>query len=284
MMENFDAGAFLSLAREKRATHVIMVPVQYERILDHENFKTTDLSAFQLKVSTGAPLAPSRKAALVDDWPGRFIEIYGSTEGAVSTVLDATAHRDKLDTVGRVMPDFDIRVIDEHGCEIEPGEIGELVGRSPTMTEGYFRAPDETKAMLWTAPDGTAFLRSGDLGSIDGEGFVRLHGRKKDVIISGGFNIYAVDLETVLESYPGVREAGVIAAASKRWGETPVAYIAGAEDIDTEQVLAFANERLGKTQRISKIFLCDALPRNALGKVLKQDLREKFHTEFSALT
>ncbi len=285
MLGKFDAGTFLRISARERATTVIMVPVQYQRILDHEEFSDTDLDSYALKVSTGAPMAPRLKLAVAREWPGRFLEVYGSTEGDVSTLLDVTARPDKAETVGQAAPDFEVRVIDDAGEELPLGAIGELVGRSPTMTDGYFRAADATAELFWCDRNGETFLRSGDLGSIDVDGFVTLHGRKKDMIISGGFNIYAVDLEAVLEAHPDIVEAAVIAVPSKRWGETPAGYVVVQNArVTSDDILTYANEQLGKTQRLASIVFCEALPRNALGKILKKDLQRDFIQKVGTLT
>ena len=279
MMPKFDAGGYLELAESLRATHTMLVPVQYQRILAHESFAARDLSSFQLKQSTGAPLPPEDKLTIARAWPGRFLEVYGLTEGGCTCILDVGAHPDKARTVGQPARGNDIRIIDEAGRDVPVGERGEIVGRSPMMMTEYFRKPEITEAFLWRDSSGTVYHRTGDIGLFDEDGFLTLVDRKKDVIISGGFNIYASDLEEALLAHPDVTEASVIAFPSAKWGETPLGIIAVRGAVEAQDVLEWANARLGKMQRLSAVKVVDALPRNAVGKVLKQDLKSRYGKE-----
>lgn len=281
MMRKFDACGYLDLAERMRATHTMLVPVQYQRILAQESFADRDLSYFQLKQSTGAPLPAADKLRIARDWPGRFLEIYGLTEGGCTCILDVGAHPDKANTVGRPADRNEIRIIDEDGQDVATGERGEIVGRSPMMMNEYFRKPEFTQAFLWRDHNGTVYHRTGDIGVFDEDGFLRLVDRKKDVIISGGFNIYASDLEEKLLAHPDVTEASVIAVPSAKWGETPLGVVALRNGGEADAVLAWTNDRLGKMQRLSAVEVVDALPRNAVGKVLKQELKERYGKETS---
>ena len=209
--------------------------------------------------------------------PGGLIEIYGMTEGGVSTLLYAHEHPDKLHTVGIPAPNNFVKVLGEDGRELPPGEAGELVGRSPAMMLGYKNQPDKTREGYWTDPaDGTVWQRMGDIGRIDADGFVELVGRTKDVIISGGFNVFPIDLETELAKDPRVVEAAVVGMPSEAWGETPVGFVVlknvGEEAL--EDIRQTANALLGKTQRISALHAIDEMPRSHIGKLLKTDLRD----------
>jgi long-chain acyl-CoA synthetase len=143
---------------------------------------------------------------------------------------------------------------------------------------GYANRPEATRATQWVHPDGRVFIRTGDLGRFDADGFLELVGRAKDMIVSGGFNIYPVDLEAALTAHPAVAEAAVVAAPSAEWGETPVAFVVLHHPAEPEALRTFANARLGKTQRIAAVHILDALPRSAIGKVLKTDLRARLGT------
>ena len=138
---------------------------------------------------------------------------------------------------------------------------------------GYLNQPGKTREAQWTAPDGRVFMRTGDVGRFDADGFLTLMDRKKDMIISGGFNIYPSDIEAVMAQHPEVIEAAVVGVPSDAWGETPVAFVA-LNGGDPEQVRAWTNAQLGKTQRLSAIAVVEALPRSAIGKVLKRELRD----------
>lgn len=274
-MKKFDAGRFLELAQRERATNTMLVPVQYRRIMALANFDDFDLSSFVMKYCTSAPFAADLKADIIKRWPGGLVEIYGMTEGGGVCLLEAHKYPDKLHTVGQPSPGHDMRVIDEDGHEMPRGSVGEIVGRSPAMMTGYNNRPDATKAMHWHDSAGNLFYRHGDIGRFDEDGFLVLMDRAKDMIISGGFNIYPSDLEAVLGTHPAVAECAVIAAPSDEWGETPVGFVVLRGDGDLADILAATNAKLGKTQRINRLIAIDELPRSVIGKILKRELRDR---------
>ena len=275
LLPKFDAGAFLALAERHRATHAMLVPVQYRRLMQHGDFDRFDLSSFRVKFSTSAPFSAALKAEVLRRWPGGLVEFYGMTEGGGSCMLAAHEHPDKLSTVGRPMEGHDIRLIGEDGREVAPGEAGEVVGRSPAMMTGYHNQPDKTREAEWWSPQGLRYIRTGDVGRFDADGFLTLIDRKKDMIISGGFNIYPSDLEAVLAAHPDVAEASVFGAPSDAWGETPVAAVAlrSGATVGADALRAWVNGRVGKTQRLAALHVVEALPRSPIGKVLKRELR-----------
>ena len=278
LMKKFEALNFLVLAERHRGTHAMLVPVQYQRIMALPEFGTFDLSSFKLKTSTSAPFSAKLKADVLARWPGLLIEYYGMTEGGASTGLNAGETPDKLHTVGKPLPGHEIRLIDDNGLEVEAGQTGEVVGRSPAMMTGYHGREDATTDAEWRDAEGNRYIRHGDVGRFDEEGFLILMDRKKDLIISGGFNVYPVDIEAVLSEHPAVAECAVIGMPSERWGETPVGfYVArdGCEGESTVAIMRWTNERLGKTQRISQLRRLYEMPRSAIGKVLKRVLRDR---------
>ena len=276
LMPKFDVVGYLERAQKHRITHTMLVPVQYKRLMEYERFDDYDLSSYWLKYCTSAPFAPALKADVLKRWPGGLVEIYSMTEGGVVCLLQAHKHPDKLHTVGIPWKGSEVFTIDEAGNRLPPGEVGELVGRSATMMSGYQNQPDKTREASWFDTDGSRWQRMGDIGRVDADGFVELLGRSKDMIISGGFNIYPVDLEGVLLGLPGVEEAAVIGVPSDRWGETPVGFVTGAKGavLDTDALLSAANEQLGKTQRLSALYAIEEMPRSHIGKLLKTELRE----------
>ncbi|MCC7395212.1 MAG: acyl--CoA ligase [Sphingomonadaceae bacterium] len=280
IMGKFDAEKWLMRASSEGATHTMLVPVQYRRLLQHPQFDDYDLSAMRLKYCTSAPFPADLKAEALARFPGGLIEIYGMTEGGLVCLLVAHEHPDKLHTVGQPAPGHQLKVIDEAGVELPPGGAGELVGRSPTMMTGYKNQPEKTAEGYWYDPaDNSRWQRMGDIGRIDADGFVELVGRTKDVIISGGFNIYPVDLEQILLADPRVAEAAVVGAPSDQWGETPVGFVVAAPGtmLDAtvlEDVRSIANAKLGKTQRLSALHAIDEMPRSHIGKLLKTELRD----------
>jgi acyl-CoA synthetase (AMP-forming)/AMP-acid ligase II len=143
---------------------------------------------------------------------------------------------------------------------------------------GYYHREQQTNEMLWTSPEGHVFYRSGDMGKLDEDGFLYILDRRKDMIISGGFNIYAVDLEKVLLEHPAVADVAVIGIPSEHWGETPLGLVvrSAGETATEEDIVTFTNGKLGKTQRLAGVEFRDELPRSTIGKVLKRELREPY--------
>ncbi|MDZ4253170.1 MAG: class I adenylate-forming enzyme family protein [Sulfuritalea sp.] len=281
LMAKFDAAKYLELAQKHRVTHTMLVPVQYQRLMAHPEFDRHDLSSFRMKLCTSAPFAAALKADILKRWPGGLVEYYGMTEGGGTCILAAHEHPDKLATVGAPAEGHDIRLIDEAGVEVAQGEIGaigEIVGHSPAMMSGYHRQPDKTREAEWYAPDGKRFIRTGDVGRFDADGFLTLMDRRKDMVISGGFNVYPSDLEAVLIQHPAVSEVAVVGVPSQRWGETPVAFVVTRVGAGDTAILIqdWANARLGKTQRLAAVVIIDSLPRSAIGKILKRELRDGF--------
>ena len=277
LMPKFKALEYLCLAERHRATHTMLVPVQYQRLMGVPEFGRFDLSAFHVKFCTSAPFAAVLKADVLARWPGGLVEFYGMTEGGGSCALPAHEHPDKLHTVGRPMEGHVIRLIDDDGREVAHGATGEVVGRSGSMMNGYHGQPAKTRDAEWTSQSGERYIRTGDIGRFDAEGFLTLLDRKKDMIISGGFNIYPSDLEGVLREHAGVADVAVVGVPSEQWGETPIAFVvpaAGSTATEAE-LIAWFNHRVGKTQRLAGLYYLDELPRSAIGKILKRELRDR---------
>ena len=282
LLPKFDAQRYLQLAEQHRATHTMLVPVQYQRLMAHPDFERYDLSAFRFKFCTSAPFQAELKAQVLARWPGALIEYYGMTEGGGTCLLAAHLYPHKLHTVGQPVEGHDIRLIDPDGNEVPriPGGAsqtsGEVVGRSAGMMTGYHGLPQKTAEAEWHDDQGRRFIRTGDIGRFDEDGFLILLDRCKDMIISGGFNVYPSDLEAVLRQHPGVADAAVVGVPSAEWGETPVGFVVrhAACNEDAESLRAWANARLGKSQRLAAVEVVPELPRSAIGKVLKRELRE----------
>ncbi|WP_132997018.1 class I adenylate-forming enzyme family protein [Sulfitobacter sp. TCYB15] len=284
LMPKFDARGYLEIVQREKITHTMLVPVQYKRIMDVADFDAFDLSSMQVKFSTSAPLRAEVKADVLARFPGKLLEYYGLTEGGGVTVLNSAEHPDKLHTVGQPAPGNEIRLIDETGAEVPKGAVGEICGRGPTMMAGYFGRDDLTADYIWRDAAGNVFFRSGDMGRFDEDGFLILSDRKKDMIISGGLNIYADDLELVLLADPDVTDAAVIGVPSDAWGETPYGLVVLREGATRsgDDICADANGKLGKSQRLSAVELRDELPRSSIGKILKKELRAPFWAAVSA--
>ena len=277
IMGKFDCARWLEHAQTDRTTLTMLVPVQYQRLMDFADFDAFDLSSLAMKYCTSAPFSAELKRAVLGRMPGGLVEIYSMTEGGVVCLLAAHEYPDKLHTVGRPAPGSELKVLDDDDNPVPVGEAGNLIGLSHTMMSGYQNQPGKTREGYWTDPEtGVDWQRMGDIGRVDEEGFVELVGRAKDMIISGGFNIYPSDLEAELEREDDVIEAAVVGVPSRQWGETPVGFaVLGEGARDPNAIMASVNDRLGKTQRLSQLHAIDELPRSHIGKLLKTELREE---------
>jgi acyl-CoA synthetase (AMP-forming)/AMP-acid ligase II len=241
--------------------------------MDHADFDRFNLSSYRRKFCTSAPFPAALKAQVLARWPGGLTEYYGMTEGGGTCILQCHEFPDKLATVGQPAAGSDIRIIDGDGHERPQGETGEIVGRSPAMMTGYHKLPDATQGALWFSLDGERFIRTGDIGRFDSDGFLTLLDRAKDLIISGGFNVYPIDIEQILSTHPQVRDCAVIGVPSDAWGESPVAFVVGAAPLDLPAIKQWLNDRVGRTQRVIDLVQLPELPRSEIGKVLKRELR-----------
>ncbi|NHI88075.1 MAG: long-chain fatty acid--CoA ligase [Candidatus Thorarchaeota archaeon] len=269
----FDAQEFIETVQREKVTHVIMVPSQLIAILNAPNFSVEALESLEMICSVGAPLLMDVKEKLNQLLPNRFYELYGLTEGFL-TVLDRTHTANKLQSVGIPPPFFKMRIVNENDEDVPVGEIGEIIGKGPTLMTEYYKRPDiTTEAMR----DG--WLHSGDLGYLDDDGFLYLVDRKKDMIISGGVNVYPKDIEEVVAQHPSVKEVAVFGIPNEKWGEASVAAVILRDplSITTEELRKWVNERVGaKFQRVQHVLIVDDFPRSISGKILKRELRETF--------
>ncbi len=198
--------------------------------------------------------------------------VFGQTEmSPITCVLDGDDAIRKLGSVGRVIPTIQARVVDDEMNDVAPGEVGEIVYRGPTMMREYWNNPTATSEAFYGG-----WFHSGDLVRVDEEGFVYVVDRKKDMIISGGENIYCAEVENVLFGHPKVLEAAVIGRPDAKWGEVPVAVVAlkpGNDDLTLDELQPYLNEHLARYKHPKEVVIVDALPRNASGKVVKGELR-----------
>ena len=173
---------------------------------------------------------------------------------------------------------MDIRIIDDNGSELPRGEIGEIAGRASGLLKEYYRRPDLTEACIWHDELGRRYMKTGDVGRLDEDGYLYVLDRKKDMIVSGGVNVFASDIEEVIGRHEAVLDVTVIGVPHEKWGETPLALVIPTEGAEAspEEIMRWSNERLGKYQRVSSVEFREEFPRNALGKVLKRFLREQY--------
>lgn len=271
----FAAEHCLEHIQRERITHTAMVPLQYQRLLESEHLGQYELSSLDAYMCCGSPLAPALKRAIMDRLPGQFIELYGLTEGLV-TILPPEDMRQRIESVGRPAPGQRLAILGNDETILKAGEPGEIVGTAPYMMAGYYDNDQANDEATWVHPDGSRWLRTGDIGKVDAHGFLTLVDRKKDMIISGGQNVFPADIEAVMLAHERVREVAVVGVPHDKWGETPLAVVVAADDVDPQALTAWTNARTGKQQRIEAAVVVSELPRNANGKVLKRELRQIF--------
>jgi acyl-CoA synthetase (AMP-forming)/AMP-acid ligase II len=275
----FDAEAFLDTVAAQGITHTAMVPVQFQRVVEAQQARPRDVRSMQAMMSCGSPLHEQLKRALFSTFPCGIIELYGLTEGIITT-LDPQDAEGRWRSVGKPLIGTDIAVIDEQGVPCAPGTSGEIVSRGRITMPGYWQRPDANADARYEDAQGRCWLRSGDIGYLDEEGFLYIVDRKKDMILSGGQNIYPQDIEAVLLANEAIEDAAVIGVPSQRWGETPLALVvpraAPAQPAAAQELLDWANGRLGRQQRLAGLEFIDALPRNPNGKILKRELRQQY--------
>jgi long-chain acyl-CoA synthetase len=185
LIPQFDARRYLELAHKHRVTHTMLLPAHYQRILEMPIFTAYDLSAFRQKFSISGPFSSALKKQILERWPGGLIEYYGTTEGGGVCMLEAHSYPHKLHTVGKPAPGSDIRVVDKYGEEVPPGKNGEVVGRSAAMMSGYLNRSIQPSEVWWHDKVGRPFIRTGDIGQLDADGFLTLVDRRKGAIIAG---------------------------------------------------------------------------------------------------
>ena len=263
--------AIETIAREQ-ATHMLTVPSQLLAMMEAPGFPDR-LAHMQALGTVGAPFLLEQKQRFMAALPGRYFEIWGLTEGVGSFLAPEDAPR-KAASVGAPMAFTELRILDEAGREQPPGAVGEIVGRSPLLMQGYYRRPDLTAQAVREG-----WLFTGDLGFLDEDGFLHLVDRKKDMIISGGVNVYPRDIEEVAARHPDLSEVAVFGAPDPKWGETPVCAVVArpGATLDPAAIRDWINERVGaRYQRVAAVTPLAAFPRNVAGKTLKRELRDAY--------
>ena len=273
VMPEFRAAEFVAMAARERITHALMVPAMYNLCLLQPGLERHDLSAWRIGGYGGAPMPEATIAELARRLPGlALINAYGATETtSPATLLPADRAALRPDSVGLPLPCAEILVVDAEGRELPPGEAGELWIRGPMVVPGYWDNPDATRASFVAG-----YWRSGDVGSIDAEGYVRVFDRIKDMINRGGYKIFSVEVENVLATCPGVLESAIVGKPCPVLGERVHAFVSRLDQTLTAEALrAHCASRLADYKVPESFTLLDEpLPRNANGKLLKRALRE----------
>jgi fatty-acyl-CoA synthase len=260
----FDPDATLTALAEVQPSLTLLVPTQMQMLLEHPRWAATDLSSLRL-IGTGSSTVPE---ALIRGFSVRglaVVQVYGATEtGPISVYLTADYANSKIGSTGKPALYCEVRLVDTDGADVRQGERGEIWVRGPAISPGYWGEP---------ARHSDEWFVTGDVGHCDGEGFYYIDDRIKDMIISGGENIYPAEVENVLYDHPAVAEVAVIGIPHPRWVEMPVAVIVPRSSVDESEIITHCHTRLAHFKAPRKVFFVDSLPRTAMGKVQKFKLR-----------
>ncbi len=268
----FDPADVLATIEREKVSGMVAVPAIYQMLYDHPNFATTDLSSIAALISGGAPLGLD----LTRKYHERGIEFrqgYGLTETSPGvTGMGPGECLRKAGTAGRACLYVEVKIVDDDGNELPVGRAGEVAIQGPNVMAGYWNRPEETAKAIRNG-----WFHSGDIGYLDDEGFLTLVDRKKDMLISGGENVYPAEIEKVLLEHPGIAEAAVVGRADGRWGEVPVAFVVirPGHVLTSEELIQFCAERIAKYKTPKEVILRDALPHNAAGKIMKPALKRE---------
>ena len=282
ILRELDPSALIRLIPEHGITHAFVVPAVLQFLLIVPGADQADYSSLRVVVYGASPISEEVLAKSVAMLGCKFWQAYGLTEttGAIVNLSpedhDPTGpKRHLLRSCGRAGPGVELRIVEpESGADVATGDVGEIWVRGPQVMKGYWHNDEATAESI--DPDG--WFRSGDLGYLDADGYLYIHDRVKDMIVSGGENVYPAEVENVLMAHPGVADVAVIGVPHDKWGETAKAVVvpvAGAEP-SAEEIIAYSQERLAKFKCPTSVDFVEALPRNPSGKVLKKDLREPY--------
>lgn len=278
ILRRFDPAESLAAISREHPTLLVLTPTMIQMLLDHPDAATTDFSSLRLTMYAGSPISLGLIKRAIAAMPCRFMQFYGATEtaGAVSLLRpdehDLT-NEGKLKSCGRPLPLIDLRIVDEKGMDVAAGLPGELLVRSPAIAAGYWRNPEASAAVFQNG-----WYRTGDIALRDADGLYYIVDRAKDMIVTGGENVYSAEIEHVLSVHPAVGAVAVIGVPDERWGEAIKAVIvpaAGAE-IDAADLTAFCRERLASYKVPKSFDIVDAMPLTGTGKISKKDLRTKY--------
>ena len=274
-LPSFDAGRVLATIARLRISAIFLVPTMLYKLLDHPDLDRTDLSSLQTVFYGAAPMDPDRLADGIRRIGPVFFQFYGQTECGMTI---AVLHRDdhdlaqpaRLASCGRPVPWLDVRLLDGDLVEVPMGDVGEICVRGPLVTRGYWRRPELTAETLRGG-----WLHTGDLGRFDGDGYLSIVGRSKDLIVSGGFNVYPAEVEAVLRTDPTVADVAVVGLPDDTWGEAVTAFVVAAAGapVDAARLQALVRGAKGAVQTPKSVRVVPSLPLTSLGKVDKDALR-----------
>ena len=282
ILRELDPAALIRLISEEHITHGFLVPVVLQFMLMVPGVDEADFSSLKVCVYGASPISEDVLARSVQTFGCKFWQAYGLTEttGAVVNLAPADhdvsgPNRHRLRSCGLPGPGVEIRIVDnDTGGECEQGEVGEIWIRSPQVMKGYWNLPDDTAKSI--TADG--WFKSGDAGYLDADGYLYIHDRVKDMIVTGGENVYPAEVENVLMGHPGIADVAVIGVPHEKWGETAKAIVVRkpGSEVTEQEIIDYARERLARFKCPTTVDWADALPRNPSGKILKKDLRAPY--------
>ncbi len=277
----FDETLFLQTIERERVSYTTLVPTMIARLLGNPDINKYDLSSLRTIRYTAAPISADMLKTAIKKLGNIFVQIYGLTEANTVTFLAKEDQRveglekeiKRLGSAGKPSPNGEVRIVNDHDEDVPIGQIGEVILRSPGMMKGYWKLPEETQAIFKGG-----WLHTGDMGRIDEDAFIYLVDRKKDMIISGGDNVYSKEIEDVLSSHPAVSEAAVIGVPDKIWGESVKALIVLKDGMKatSEEIVNFCKEHLANWKKPKSVEFWNELPKNSGGKIMKARMRERF--------
>ena len=276
MLPRFNAAQALAAIGRTRATSLPGVPTMYQALLDHPRIAKTDFSCLRVCISGGAPLPPELRIRFQEATKARLVEGYGLSESSGVVSANPYLGEGKTGTIGQPLPATRIRLVDKENpaLPVRDGEPGEILVAGPQIMKGYWNRPDADADVFITDDAGTRWLRTGDVGQIDTDGFIRIVDRLKDMIAVAGFKVFPSQIEAVLYAHPAVKEALVIGIPDSYRGEHPRAYVTLNDGADTtgEALTAWLNPQLGKHERVDSVVVRESMPKTMIGKLSRKDL------------
>jgi len=274
LLSKFDPLVFMETIEREEITNAFLVPVMFNALLNLENLDQWDISSFRLFINGGAILPLEQKQKVLETFSSAgFIDVYGLTEVApIATVLNQKDSLIKTESVGPVLVTFEYRIVAEDGTDVGPGVPGELLLKGPQVTKGYYKDPEKTASEIKNG-----WLYTGDIVKRDEEEFIYVVDRKKDMIITGGENVYPAEVEAVLYKHPKIYEAAVVGVPDEKWGERVKAFIVlkTGERSSESEIIEFCKESIASYKKPTVIEFVRDLPRTASGKIVKAELRKR---------
>lgn len=286
MLRKFSGPAVVGILAAEPIGMAFFAPATMVRTIEAPGFEAAVRGRPASKLCAGAPLGADQKRQILSTWPGPLFDLYGQTETGTLTILSAhAAPADKLGSVGTLLPTASVKILDDEGRVLPPDAEGEIAGHTTTLMSGYQGRAEAVAAATWHDESGRRFIRTGDVGRLDADGYLWLCDRKKDLIISGGYNVYPADIERVLQGHPAVLEVAVVGFPSARWGETPVAFVTLRDGVEAgeDSLREWVNARVAPIQRVALVRLLAALPSGTMGKILKRELRNEYADSMGVL-